>query len=1009
MENKILLFTISAIAFLFMIGNISAYYVDVDYAYVRSNSYPDFLNVQYANYFDNIDFSYQLAGYGLTGMQKVYISPVIYGIRPNGYSTQVMVVPTSPVYLYPGTPYNYIYNNLFYFDEDYLSYNLTLNVTDESGNPLTNDSAYVYNTGSNQQGGNNNGNGGGNSGSNYIPTCSDFYVSGQADIYLQEDDSSTFDLYLINTIENEVTITSVTTTNPENLSIDNIDYPYTIGSYATRSANIDLTADTVGDDYLGSFIISVNARYDSLNCTKTYTVYYHINDQSNSSNADCSDIKVDSSSIILDEDSTLTKALTIENESFDYEYVIDDATIKDGTNVDAEVTYTPNKVNEDSDANIKIRFDADFVTQDLTEQLRLTIDGYMKRNGREDKHCKKYIDLTIKIEDDSGTKNDDCSLIEIHSQSISQKENITKDYNSSNGFYILNKSSNKFIISQISISDNSQYAEVIKNAMNYSINSNAQSSINFAIKSFPVSTTETSISSISIMGKFENGKTCTFSDIKQNFTFNILDSSDACSKISVLNQKVISGENTIVLQNNTDTEFIVNDIIILNKNGLNVNIVDKSTTINSNSTKNARIGVNGDGSADLAIAGKFKDGETCAYNQTTPGTISTKDTIHFQDNGCDYQINYPQEITILNSRESLYLTFKNNTIKGGMINISTLGSVIDTPVIYLEGEDDFTRPLTLSNFDNPTYIFYKVKLNGCAEDIYSTKLNSNVTSDKKIILTSYPQIITPTKNRFLTNVSVLNTFNTDKDISIKLAGFPSDWKIYSNDSIINVDFIESSTTSKTMFTIGKNQTKTIYFAIIAPETTMKTKYNGYFEVYDRISGAVVSKSPVTIDFSPISKELDIISKMLVRENDFENVYNLELVVNNNNKISSSYKVIFNKDNNYFIDGNREFTLLPSDGNVTLSYKIIAKNKLVNNSEISFSIIGLTSGKEIVSDTVIYQESKKGRGITAFLSLGTVHGFIGLLVLIIIIILIIRYIVKKIKLKRKERSLRENIN
>jgi len=1006
MKYKTLLLTISAIALLFIIGNISAYYVDVDYAYVRSNSYPEFLNTQYANYFDNIDFSYQLAGYGLTGMQKVYISPVIYGIRPNGYSTQVMVVPTSPVYLYPGTPYNYIYNNLFYFDEDYLSYNLTLNVTDESGTPLTNDSAYVYSTGSNSQGGNNNGNG--SSGNNYVPTCSDFYVSGQADIYLQEDDSSTFDLYLINTIENEVTITSVTTTNPENLSIDNIDYPYTVGSYSTRSANIDLTADTVGDDYLGSFIVYVNARYDSLNCAKTYTVYYHINDQSNSSNADCSDIQVDSSSIILDEDSTLTKALTIENKSFDYEYVIDDATIKNGTNVDAQVTYAPNKVNEDSDANIKIRFDTDFVTQDVTEELRLTIDGYMKRNGREDKHCKKYIDLTLKIKDDSGSIGNDCSLIEIHSQSVSQKENITKDYNFSNGFYLLNKSSNKFIISQISINDNSQYAEVIKNSMNYSINSNAQSSINFAIKTFPVSTTEISIASISIIGKFENGETCTFSDIKQNFTFNILDSSDPCSKISVLNQKVISGENTIVLQNNTDIEFIVNDIIVLNKNGLNVSVVDKSTTISSNSTKNARIGVNGNGSADLAIAGKFKGGETCAYNQTTPGTISTKDTINFQNNGCDYQINYPQEINILNSRESLYLTFKNNTIKGGMINISTLGSVIDSPVIYLEGEDDFTRTLTLSNFDNPTYIFYKVKLNGCAEDIYSTKLNSSVTADKKIILTSYPQIISPTKNRFLTNVSVLNTFNIDKDISIELAGFPSDWKIYSNDSIINVDFIDSGTISKTMFTIGKNQTKTIYFAIIVPETTIKTKYNGYFEVYDRISSAVVSKNPVTIDFSPISKELEVISKTLVRENDFENVYNLELIVNNNNTILSSYKVIFNKDNNYFIDGNREFTLLPSDSNITLNYKIIAKNKLVNNSEIPFSIIGLASGKEIIFDNVIYQESKNGRGITAFLSLGTVPGLIGLIVIIIIAILILRYIVKKIRLKRKERSLRENV-
>jgi len=1009
MINKTMFFTISAIAILFIIGNINAYYVDVDYAYVRSNSYPEFLNTQYANYFDNIDFSYQIVGYGLTAMQKVYVSPVIYGIKPNGYFTQVMVVPTTSIYLYPGAPYNYIYNNLFYFDEDYLSYNLVLNVTDQTGNQLTNDSAYVYSSGSNQGGGNSGGNNG-TPANNYIPTCSDFYVSGQSDIYLQEDDSATYDLYLINTIENELTITSVTTTNPENLSIDNIDYPYNVGSYATRSVNLDLTSETVDDDYLGSFIVNVNGKYGSLNCTKTYTVYYHINDSSNSSNADCSDIEIDNESITINEDSTLTKTLIIENKSFDYEYVIDDATIKDGSEVDADVTSTPSKVNEDSSANIKIKFDTDIVNQDITNELRLTIDGYMKRNGHEDKHCKKYVDLTVKVIDNSNNKNNDCSLIEIHSSMVSQAENTTKDYNFTNGFYILNKSNNKFIISQISLNDNSKFAEITKNSMNSSINANSQFSLNFRIKASQVSTTETSISNISVMGHFENGETCTYSDIRNSFTLNLLDSSNACSKISVLDQKVVLGENTITLQNSTDKEFIVNDIIVLNKNGLNINVIDKSTSISLNSRKNVRINVEGNGSATLQIAGKFKNGEVCSYQQTSPGLITTKEIINFQDSGCDYIIDYPQEIELSNSKENFYLSFRNNTIKGGIINISTLGSVIDTPVIYLEGEDDFTRALTIDNFDNPTYIIYKVKLNDCSEDIYSTKINSLISSDKKIVLASYPGIITPTKNRFLTNVSILNTYNTDKDVSIKLAGFPIDWKIYLDDSLMNVDFIDSTTNSKTMFTINKNQTKTIYFAIIVPETNTKTKYNGYFEVYDGVNAQLISKNPFSIDFTPISKDIEVISKTILRENDFENSYNLEIILKNNNKISKDYLVVFNKNNDYVIDGNKEFNLIPIDNNISLEYKMITKKKLDNKTELPFSIIEINSNKDIITDKFIYLEENNNRNkITAFLSIGTVPGIMSLIILIIICILIIRYIIRRIKLKRKERGLRNSQN
>ena len=652
MIKKNILFGIIAIAMIFIIGSVHAYYVDVDYTYVRSDSFSPFLNVQYANYFDNIDFSYQLTGYGFTGNQQVYVSPVIYGISPNGYVTQVMAVPTTPIYLYSANPYNYVYNNLFYFDADYLGYKIELNVVDLSGNPLANNMAYVYSSGTTGNG-TTPGSGNGNTNPATI-TCDDFYLSGQGDIYLQEDDSTNYYLYMINTIDEELTITSVTTTDPENLDIENIDYPYTIGSYGTRSANIEMSADTVGSDYTGSFNVTVNARYDTLTCTKQYVVYYHIEDQENSNNADCSDISFDDTSITVVDNDTTTKEIIIQNKSDDYDYRIEETSIKNSDHIDADIVSDPSTVDRDDTEIIKIRLTTDDVDNLITEELKLTVDGYMERSGHEDKHCKKTIDLSVRIKDGSNNStSSDCSNIKIYTSNISQKENSNKDYTNANGFYILNKSNNKFNINEVSISDNSQFADIVKNTMNYAINANSQTSLNFNLKTFLINATTSSRGSVSILGRFDNGISCTYSDIKSDFTINILDSTDTCSNIIVQDKIVGLGENIITIQNNTNKEFGMNDVIVLNKNGLNVNVIDKTSTIKANSYKDIRIGVTGDGSAQLNVKGKFVNGDTCEYTKTTPGTITTKDNINFQAGACDFEIDYPSTQNISNAIESL--------------------------------------------------------------------------------------------------------------------------------------------------------------------------------------------------------------------------------------------------------------------------------------------------------------------------------------------------------------------
>ena len=340
--------------------------------------------------------------------------------------------------------------------------------------------------------------------------------------------------------------------------------------------------------------------------------------------------------------------------------------------------------------------------------------------------------------------------------------------------------------------------------------------------------------------------------------------------------------------------------------------------------------------------------------------------------------------------------------------MSAYGAVVDPSIIYLDGYDDFTRALTLSNFNNPTYVIYNVRLNGCQEKIYTTKLTSSVSQDKKIMITSSPSVITPTKNRTLTNVSILNTYNTEKNITLKLAGLPDTWKIYENDSIMNIDLVNSQTRSKDRYTIGSNQTKTIYFGIVIPENEIKTKYNAYFELYE--SNVLVSKTQVTIDLTPVLSDVEIISKSLIMINDFENAYNLKITLKNNSSFSKDLEILFKVDENTVIDGEKLFTMY-ADSNKTIEYKIVTKTKLKDgDNSIAFDIIDKQSGKLIESDSATYSAiDNKRKGLTAFFTFSTVSGTVGLIVLIIIILLIIGYFIRRYRRRQFEKGVRAGFN
>ncbi len=995
MKYKALILGIILVLTTILIGSVSAYFIDVDYAYVRSDSFVNFAPTQYSNYYDNIDFSFGIYSSGFSTYIPVVVSPVIYGIPISGSPVFVEAVPSQTFYVYPYTAMEYVYNNMFYFDADYLGYEIVLNAQTLDGQYATTESAYVYYDGTYTG----SGNGGGTSNPPELVNCSKFSLSGQTDIYLDEDDEDTYNFYIINSIDEPLDIISITTTEePAELDVDDITYPYTINGYATRSAQIDLIADTVSDDYSGFFDIYVVAEYGDLTCEKTYTVDYHIEDEENQSTADCDDIDFDDLSFTMFENEKESFEIIIENNSFDYEFDIDDVDIKDGDFVDAEVLNYSNNVNEDSTGKIKIRFDSDSLDYTKTDSLELKVKGYMTRQGREDKSCRKTETVKIKVLDNqTGEYGTECEAINIYAPTIAQLEDTTEVYSKDKGFYIYNSSNQKFKITNVSITDNTALIDISKNNFISTIYPASTTSLNFDLKTSTVNTTQKASGKISITGTFDNGATCSYSNINKSFNISILDTEDQCGSVGIINSSVSQGSNVITVYNNTNQEFSLLDILVYNNQGPEINIIDNQKVIPASSSNSVRIGVSGFGTFELLVKGKFKDGKECDYTQTNAGVINTSGNNNQLDDSCEFSLSVPSLIDIKNSKHYINLEFTNPSSKSGVIEITTDGALSDTPVLYLSGNDSFSKDIRLTNFDNPLNVYYKVRLSGCDSETFTTKLVKDDVSNK-IILTSHPSTIKSLENKIFTSVQVNNAYTVDKDVTIKLVGLPNDWEVKSSDSIINIDNFESVDT-KNNFTINQNQTVTINFAIDIPDAE-NIIYKGHFRVFEE--DKLVSSTPITIDRTLEHNYLEVNDITTDILKDLNNTYEVNFSIKNILTIDRAIVVEFDVPEDWVVQGNTEVTLI-AEQDTEFTYNLTSPTKISKNQEVLASIKDIVTGNIISEELIILNQSGTKHRTTALFSFTTVGNTIATIVLIIIVIAIVWYAIDTNVRNRRKRK------
>lgn len=980
MNYKYLMLIFSVILFSSVVFS---YTIGFDYAEVRTTSYPTYLPYQYASYYDTIDLRYGIYGSGISSPVNIVVSPKVYGINLSGQRVFVHNIQTQSFLMQPYGVYTYAYNPMFYFDPAYQVYEVVLDLQSLDGQYYTSTNTYIYASGS--------------SGNNTPPpqtppsnvvSCDDFSISGFSDIYLQEDKRDYYNIYIVNSINKPLTITSVSITpqNPINLDIENISYPYTISGYQTRSAEVKLFADTVSSNYTGYFDVEVVGKYENLTCSKTYNVRYRINNALLGNNASCNDIKIMDNYFTLSSNESKNVEINIENRSLDYYFEVNDIKIKKPSNsiVTANIRNNLYRIYEDSFKTLNINLRADSTTLYKTENLTLEIEGYLKRDNREDRRCKINQTISVRVSPTSSTQTtNECKDVSIFTRNITQKEGTTESYSKDSGFYILNNSNKKFVITGVNYQDNTSNANILSKAIDYNVYPLSFNSLNFDLITSNITSNSSSKANIFIQGYFENGASCNYSDIKSEFNIAITKEDDMCYNVGIKDSSFKEGNNFITVYNNTAVDFSVNDVISQKNQNTKVNVPVKAFVIPKNSQKTISVGANGIGSFELLLKGQFSNGKSCDYMQTNSGYFSSEG-YNFSEKTCNFDFTYPNVKYVSLDSDFVEFTFKNLTNKSGVIKLSATGAVIEDPLINFSAYADISKRVYLKNIKNPKIVLYTVDIYGCPPVSYFTNLypySQNIEGDVSFI--TYTSNISSIEDRLLSSLTLKNNSSRNESVEVKFAGFPNNFTFVTTDEFLSKDIFTFSQHKESIL-INPNSSKNINFGVIVPSSAENIKYNGYIEVYS--SSRLILREAFSIDRT-ITKEGLVVNTSLEALDLKKNKVLLSFEFENNLDKKRSLYLSFEDENSFSLEGDRTIVIGPNS-QVIKSYTVtyqdnpVLKYKLIDTDNSSLAYQGELDLRNV---------KQEPNFLSGFFSLTDTKGFILGIIIILLIVLIYYFV------------------
>jgi hypothetical protein len=274
----------------------------------------------------------------------------------------------------------------------------------------------------------------------------------------------------------------------------------------------------------------------------------------------CSGIELVTNDFEINEDTSQTRTFRIENNT-NTDFDVSDADVTFSTSIitSGSVDY-PSTVQDNSLGNATVELDAGFVSYDRTATGRFRVSGYLGNTfcsiasiGEET--------FTVNVEDtgtsgngsNTGTSSD-CDDISLHVRDFVMEE----DSSTQEIFYLNNDSTKRFELTDVDVTENGLELEAFYYEK-YAFSGNLADII-IKASTGSVFSDKTYDNTIKVKGRFSNGKTCSFSDIENDFETQVLDATTNAPtncdgfNISVTNSVSISNYASIpvTITNNTN-------------------------------------------------------------------------------------------------------------------------------------------------------------------------------------------------------------------------------------------------------------------------------------------------------------------------------------------------------------------------------------------------------------------------------------------------------------------------
>ncbi|MFH1392011.1 MAG: hypothetical protein ABIH20_06885, partial [Candidatus Diapherotrites archaeon] len=452
--------------------------------------------------------------------------------------------------------------------------------------------------------------------------------------------------------------------------------------YCTIDQDRYFECEAPRNDYTGTSTITIEVE-DTDGATDSDTFTIEVTAQNSGV---CSDIDIVTRTIFIDEDDTETIRFDIINRGDD-DFRVFDADVdvtNNSTYLDARDLDFDTLIRENDEGEIEIRLDSSSVSSDKEATVKVRIRGEFD-NGRSCSFSdiEESFRVWIDNEGSGGSTSNSCSDIDFKQRTVSMDESDTETFK----FDVENNGNDDFRITDVDVYESSSYLSVVDFDDRGTIRDNDDLELEIELRSNSVSSDKTATVYVDIRGEFDDGKTCSFSQIgRESFKVEIENSgssgsSTSCNDIEIDASDVTIQEDSsrtkiIKIKNDNSRNFEVDNITVSESNSyFNISTINEPERISANDDGELEIkiytnSVSSDKSGDVEVrvSGEFSNGVNCSGSKITEKfKVTVDNTESGSSNNDDFsgsvKVDFSNNFAILEKGQTKNI---NVTIKNGL-------------------------------------------------------------------------------------------------------------------------------------------------------------------------------------------------------------------------------------------------------------------------------------------------------------------------------------------------------